>query len=103
MESEKVSGSAIFAALTRAAHLFFDGEPKILHDNYTLGFSGMRDVIELKTALEALRTEDAKALYFNGRTDELSPSVLDGLFASVIRLFHIMKAKVSAMKLRESE
>jgi hypothetical protein len=36
----------------------------------------------------------ANARYFNGRTDELSPSVLDGLYASTIRLFHIMKATV---------
>src|SRR4030043_157245 len=38
-------------------------------------------------------TKQANARYFNGRTDELSPSVLNGLSASVIRLFHIMKAK----------
>jgi O-methyltransferase involved in polyketide biosynthesis len=38
--------------------------------------------------------EEENALYLNGRTDGLSPFVLDGLSVSVIRLFHIMKATV---------
>lgn len=37
---------------------------------------------------------DANTRYFNSRTDGLSASVLEQLPASVIRLFHIMKARV---------
>jgi len=38
---------------------------------------------------------DSNSLYFNGRTDDLSPAVLDGLFASLLRLFHLMEASVA--------
>lgn len=57
MKEGRPSGSAIFAAISRAAHLILDGEPKIFQDDFALAFSGMQNEVELRTALEALHTE----------------------------------------------
>jgi methyltransferase (TIGR00027 family) len=57
MEEGKPSGSAVFAALERAAHLYFDREPKIFSDDYALRFGGLKDKNELKTALESIHTK----------------------------------------------
>jgi methyltransferase (TIGR00027 family) len=43
MITSKMSQSAINAAFARAAHLFFDTEPKVLRDEYAWSFSGMKD------------------------------------------------------------
>ncbi|OGO18620.1 MAG: hypothetical protein A2Z15_02260 [Chloroflexi bacterium RBG_16_50_11] len=53
MEAGKPSKTAVFAAMTRAAHLFLDGEPKILRDDFALKFCGMKDELALKSALNA--------------------------------------------------
>jgi methyltransferase (TIGR00027 family) len=39
----KISQSAINAAFARAAHLFFDAEPKIIRDDYAVRLSGLND------------------------------------------------------------
>ena len=57
MEKGQPSGTAIFAALMRAAHLFLDDEPKILRDNFALPFSNLQNEAELITALKAFHTE----------------------------------------------
>ena len=38
--------------------------------------------------------EEASKLYFTGRTDELSPSALGSLSSSILRIAHLMKARV---------
>ena len=57
MEEGQPSRSAIFAAMSRAAHLILDDEPKILRDNLALGFCGMQDEAELSSAFQALQTQ----------------------------------------------
>jgi hypothetical protein len=44
MQKGKPSGSAVFAALERAAHLYFDQEPGIFQDEYALRFAGLKDI-----------------------------------------------------------
>jgi methyltransferase (TIGR00027 family) len=46
--------------MMRAAHLFLDGEPKILADDLALGFSGVEHEAALRAALNALQAELAQ-------------------------------------------
>ena len=57
MEEGQPSRTAVIAALNRAAHLILDDEPKILRDNFALGFSGIQNEVELRAALEVLHTQ----------------------------------------------
>ena len=41
--------------------------------------------------------EQAYALYLSGRTDEISPSALEGLSWSMLRIAHLMKASAGAL------
>ena len=57
MEEGQPSGTAIFAAMNRAAHLIMDDEPKILRDVFALPFSNLQNEAELRAALQALLTQ----------------------------------------------
>jgi O-methyltransferase involved in polyketide biosynthesis len=57
MEAKKPSETAIFSAIQRAAHLFFDGEPRILRDDLALKFIGIPDETTLKSAIDTFCTE----------------------------------------------
>ncbi|SPD75201.1 conserved hypothetical protein [uncultured Desulfobacterium sp.] len=57
MEEKCPSWSASAAAMTRAAHLLVDDDPKILQDNFALGLSGFDDEATLRSALEAQMAE----------------------------------------------
>jgi methyltransferase (TIGR00027 family) len=57
MKEGEPSGSAIIAAMNRAAHLAMDNEPKILKDDLALSFSGIPDYSSLISALEAAKTQ----------------------------------------------
>jgi len=46
------------------------------------------------TEVQDFGPEEANNLYFAGRTDELSPYALDGLSISILRIAHLMKARV---------
>lgn len=54
---QKPSESAISAAMTRAAHLILDDEPKILNDDFALRFSGMQDETALRSTLNTFYAE----------------------------------------------
>ena len=57
MEEKKPSESAISAAMTRAAHLILDDDPKILHDTLALSFSSMPDEQAVISTLNAFYKE----------------------------------------------
>ncbi len=57
--------------MSRAAHLIVDGEPKILRDDFALGFSGMQDEAALRVALDAWLTQIGQAT-----TPEFAQTVL---------------------------
>jgi methyltransferase (TIGR00027 family) len=57
MEEGRPSATAMVAAMMRAAHLLWDGEPKILEDDLALGLSGVESEAALRAALNALQTE----------------------------------------------
>jgi methyltransferase (TIGR00027 family) len=54
VEEGKPSNTAVFAALSRAAHLYFDSEPKILEDYLALRLCGLKSEAELRNALNEL-------------------------------------------------
>lgn len=57
MESTGPSGTALSAALLRAAHLLFDEEPKVFVDELAMPLCGFHDVSALRTTLTALQDE----------------------------------------------
>jgi methyltransferase (TIGR00027 family) len=57
MEEGKPSSTAIAAALARAAHLHFDGVPKVFADPFALRLAGLESEAALHTALQSLRAE----------------------------------------------
>jgi methyltransferase (TIGR00027 family) len=59
MEEGQPSGTAMLAAMTRAAHLVQDGEPKVLRDDLALQLSGFENEAALRRTVEALLTEVA--------------------------------------------
>src|SRR5262245_25303961 len=59
MEEGQPSGTALLAAMTRAAHLFQDGEPKVLRDELALQLSGFENEVSLQRTVEALLKEVA--------------------------------------------
>jgi len=61
MEKGQPSGSAIFAAMNRYAHLILDDKPKILEDTFARDFSGMKDENSLISALDDFKMGLAKA------------------------------------------
>jgi methyltransferase (TIGR00027 family) len=60
MEEGRPSVTAMMAAMTRAAHVLWDSEPKILRDDLALGLSGIENEAALRAALEGLRAEIAQ-------------------------------------------
>lgn len=72
MEEGRPSATSMLAAMSRASHLFLDGEPKVLRDELALHFSGAENEAALRTTLDTLWTETAR------RTDpEFAHSVLN--------------------------
>lgn len=59
---QKPSESAISAAMTRAAHLILDDEPKILNDDFALRFSGIQNEAALRSILNAFYAEMGKRI-----------------------------------------
>ena len=57
MDERKPSRTATIAAINRAAHLFLDGEPKILRDELALGLSGMPNEEEIRALLSRVESE----------------------------------------------
>jgi methyltransferase (TIGR00027 family) len=57
MEGRRPSGTAMMAAIGRAAHLLLDDDPKILRDDLALRFSGAENEGALRAALETQLTE----------------------------------------------
>ena len=62
MEEGQPSQTAIVSALARAAHLFYDGEPKVLRDDLALYFSGAETEAALRRTKDALLAELARGL-----------------------------------------
>ncbi len=62
MEEGQPSQTAIVSALARAAHLFYDGEPKVLRDDLALYFSGAETEAALRRTQDALLAELARGL-----------------------------------------
>jgi methyltransferase (TIGR00027 family) len=60
MEEGQASETAMLAAMVRAAHLFQDGEPKVLRDDLALQLSGFQNETALQHTVEALLTEVAR-------------------------------------------
>ncbi len=60
METDRPSESAQFMAVLRAAHLFIDGEPKILEDRFALSFIGNDYEIIFQTNGDVFQTPQAK-------------------------------------------
>jgi methyltransferase (TIGR00027 family) len=78
MEEGRPSSTAIGAAMLRAAHLLLDDEPKILKDDFALGFSGVENEAALQAALDTMRAEFARRA-----SPDLAHSLLRHLRASV--------------------
>jgi methyltransferase (TIGR00027 family) len=57
MEKGQASATAIGCAMIRAAHLFLDGEPKILRDELALGLSAVGSETNLRTILEQVMAQ----------------------------------------------
>jgi methyltransferase (TIGR00027 family) len=57
LEEGKPSSTATVVAITRAAHLHFDGVPKVIADPFALKLSGLENEDALRIAFEALRAE----------------------------------------------
>ena len=57
MDEGKPSRTAIMAAINRAAHLFLDGEPKIVRDELALGLSGMSNEEEILALFRKVESE----------------------------------------------
>jgi len=62
LKTYKASQSAQQVAILRAAHLYVDGEPKILEDNFALLFIGKQFEELFKTNTEMFQTPQAKVV-----------------------------------------
>jgi methyltransferase (TIGR00027 family) len=74
MEEGKPSVTAVFTSISRAAHLFLDDDPKILRDDFALGFSDVQGEPGLKTYLGILSKEFSKIA-----TPELAQCILHSM------------------------
>lgn len=59
MEEGRPSFTAVVSAMMRAAHLLFDGEPKIFADSFALALSGAANEAELEASIDKLRVMTA--------------------------------------------
>lgn len=92
MEAKEPSGSAIIAAITRAAHLFIDDEPKIFHDDFALGFSGIQDETALKSTLD---------MFYSGMARQTSPEYASSFYISY-RAFALIRHRYTEDKLEKA-
>jgi methyltransferase (TIGR00027 family) len=92
MKAKEPSGSAIVAAITRAAHLFIDDEPKIFHDDFALGFSGMQNETTLKSNLDMFRS---------GMARQTSPEYASSFYISY-RAFALIRHRYTEDKLEKA-
>ena len=60
MEEGKPSQTAIISAMTRASHLYLDGEPKVFIDEFALPFSDRQSRTDVIEALNKLRDQVAE-------------------------------------------
>lgn len=60
MKAKEPSGSAIAAAMARAAHLILDMEPKILHDDLAMALIGIHDESILRSEYDAFYAQMAR-------------------------------------------
>src|SRR5262249_10527642 len=60
MEEGRPSATAIGSAMTRAAHLVLDDDPKVLQDHLALRLSGIENETALQERLRAMETEIAQ-------------------------------------------
>jgi methyltransferase (TIGR00027 family) len=61
MEEGKASATAVISAMLRAAHLFMDGEPKILRDELASALSGANEISIRSITDEAVQRNGAKS------------------------------------------
>jgi methyltransferase (TIGR00027 family) len=92
MEEGRPSATSMIAALSRAAHLFLDGEPKVLHDDLALSLSGVENEAALRAILKTFVTEVAQ------RTD---PEFAQGVF-TLYRAFVVMRNRYAEDALEQA-
>src|SRR5882672_6434828 len=62
MEHGRRSGTALGAALLRAAHLILDGDPKLLSEELGMLLAGVPDLTALRATMEAFHEEAARVV-----------------------------------------
>ncbi len=60
METDRPSESAVYMAILRAAHLYIDGEPKILEDRFAILFIGNKYETIFQKSKDFFQTSQAK-------------------------------------------
>lgn len=92
MEQGRPSATSMIATLSRAAHLFLDGEPKVLYDDLALSLSGVENESALRAILKTLVAEVAQ------RTDL---EFAQGVF-NLYRAFVVMRNRYAEDALKEA-
>jgi methyltransferase (TIGR00027 family) len=92
MEEGRPSATSMIAALSRAAHLLLDGEPKVLHDDLALSLSGAENESTLRAILNTFVAEVAQ------RTD---PEFAQGVF-NLYRAFVVMRNRYAEDALEQA-